>query len=455
MAEDIRAWLRQVERALTPRPAQQIRQRGDQRRRRAALISGALALALLAATGTAFYAASGQISRSAPVVSKTHHANRSQPAPAARHRPYLSAVSCVTGTDCWAVGQANGGQPPVVEHWDGTRWSPVAVPVPHAVFLSLVSCHSASGCWAAEVNPLGVTRNAVHWNGTSWHQTAFALPGGARHLSLSRIACAGAADCWAVGYGSRGGVGQPAAPVAEHWNGTAWSIVPAPGRGRQSGLSAVACAGSANCWAIGVWAAGGGSGGTLTEHWNGSSWSRASTPTANGGRPTFYPNAPAPTYIGFGPTMTDLACAEAMACMAVGNGAYDGTVVSTPSGSGLGGSRALTQYWSGSAWADVGTPAMRHVAATDLTAVSCPGRSWCMAVGLAAPRAGAARSLCEIWNGTAWSIVPAPQVGHSREGDSLTSVSCPAARDCWVTGIHGPATFLAHWNGSTWSKVPL
>src|ERR1022692_1208399 len=40
--------------------------------------------------------------------------------------------------------------------------------------------------------------------------------------SLSSVACSAASDCWAVGYSSG------SLTLTEHWDGTAWTIIPSP-----------------------------------------------------------------------------------------------------------------------------------------------------------------------------------------------------------------------------------
>src|SRR5262249_33465423 len=85
----------------------------------------------------------------------------------------------------------------------------------------------------------------------------------------------GAHDVWAVGLG-----GQPTQPVAEHWNGSTWSVVsvPSPVDSSFALLNAVSAVSAKDIWAVGR--AEGGSGTvTLAEHWDGDSWTIA--PTTN------------------------------------------------------------------------------------------------------------------------------------------------------------------------------
>jgi hypothetical protein len=75
---------------------------------------------------------------------------------------------------------------------------------------------------------------------------------------LFGVACTTRADCSAVGLASNGaGVQQT---LAEHWNGTAWSIVATPTG--TSVLLGVACVATSDCWAVGA-------GDSSIEHWDG------------------------------------------------------------------------------------------------------------------------------------------------------------------------------------------
>jgi len=70
--------------------------------------------------------------------------------------------------------------------------------------------------------------------------------------------------------------------------------------------------------------------------------------------------------------------------------------------------------------------------------------------------------LLERWNGSTWSIVPGPQPPTNTAID-LVAMSCPAANDCFAVGdqatgqsghfVVRPAAM--HWNGSTWSFLPV
>jgi len=113
------------------------------------------------------------------------------------------------------------------------------------------------------------------WNGARWTL----LPSVNRGVSdsLNSVACAGPKSCVAVGQesSSKGGVA-----FSERWSGSRWSAtrIRSPGTGGQ--LNGVACAGTGSCMAVGSDVDSAGVSVTLAEHWNGSAWSV--DPPANG-----------------------------------------------------------------------------------------------------------------------------------------------------------------------------
>ena len=102
---------------------------------------------------------------------------------------------------------------------------------------------------------------------------------------LSGAAVIGSADMWAVGdigtgtgcnpFQTVGGGSGPVQTLAEHFNGTGWSVVPTPAL--NAALSGVAGAADNDVWAVGDQAQGS-SFNTLIEHWDGTSWAVTPSP---------------------------------------------------------------------------------------------------------------------------------------------------------------------------------
>ena len=91
-----------------------------------------------------------------------------------------------------------------------------------------------------------------NWNGTAWSPVTLPLPAGANsNTTLSAISADGADDVWIVGTFLDSATGQNET-FSEHFNGTAWSIVPSPSPGSSASLSGVTTSNAANnVWAVG------------------------------------------------------------------------------------------------------------------------------------------------------------------------------------------------------------
>jgi hypothetical protein len=72
----------------------------------------------------------------------------------------------------------------------------------------------------------GAPADALIWNGATWTTAPLARPGsGLPNLAL--LACGSPHNCAAIGT-SRPTLTSPSRPIAEHWNGTAWTVTPIP-----------------------------------------------------------------------------------------------------------------------------------------------------------------------------------------------------------------------------------
>jgi len=210
----------------------------------------------------------------------------------------LDGVTAISANDVWAVGftVGSGLNPPtysLIEHWNGSRWSEVSSP---SVFapgffdrLSSVAAVSAGDVWAVGQTGFGTSSGKVlvqHWNGSQWtivpapSATTSALnnPCCIDSSLLLGVAVVSAGDIWAVGYVRTGG--NTSYTLTEHWNGTTWSIVRSPNPGDQgrSYFYGVAVVGPNDVWAVGAFGSATNFNNTLTEHWNGTSWSHVSSP---------------------------------------------------------------------------------------------------------------------------------------------------------------------------------
>lgn len=113
-----------------------------------------------------------------------------------------------------------------------------------------------------------------HWNGRRW--TIVSTPNPATQSGdydvLEGTAAVSSSDVWAVGYTGNVSVAQDQS-LTEHWNGTAWSVVPSANPDETQDLYGVAAVSSNDVWAVGTFSNYSPFGyGALIEHWNGTSW---------------------------------------------------------------------------------------------------------------------------------------------------------------------------------------
>jgi hypothetical protein len=199
----------------------------------------------------------------------------------------LYGVACVNATSCYAVGDslAKNGNPPLIEHWNGKTWTIQTVPHPAGVPYSFytIACRSNTDCTAGgEVdgaNGAGTTL-MMHWNGSKWSLEATpATPGHSAFINdvrcPSATQCLAAADTYTpVGVNAISDVSG----VAEEWNGHTWTMLPtAPlASGTTSDFFAVACPAVSKCVIVGD-VEGTGLFAPLAEHWNGSTFTMDTT----------------------------------------------------------------------------------------------------------------------------------------------------------------------------------
>ena len=328
-----------------------------------------------------------------------------------------------------------------------------------APLLLMVVLLSFVGSGIVQATPTSAhTRHAQTWQVVPSPSTP------ATYNKLSGVAALSANDVWAVGQAQY--YPSPLEPLVEHWNGSAWSIVPTPSSGTENGFNAVATIpGTHDLWAVGT--------GGLAELWNGTEWK-------------IIPTAPVNS-----PSFSGVVALSATDAWAVGT--YSGQIPYAP----------LVEHWNGKKWSQVPVPypqgsigsylnGITALSATDLWAVgvddkgsSSPlstlvehwnGKKWKL---VSAPSPGPtqnvlnsvtripntkhvwavgrteAQGLIEYWNGTKWSVVSAPIVGVFSE---LFGVIALSAKSAWAVGsyTHGQGddyTLIEHWNGASWNVV--
>jgi hypothetical protein len=197
--------------------------------------------------------------------------------------PETDGVDAAPGGDVWIVGNVTTTYPtynlPLALRWRGGSWDPSAA---RGGFAYEVDALASDDVWAvgqavgygdggATSVPL-----AIHWDGSGW--TDVEVPRVAnRHHQLSDLVAISHDDVWAVGdYRNVAGTYRG---ITYHWDGQAWSHIYSPIEEiSQSGLDDVVATGPNDVWAIG-----GGDSGVVLMHWDGSQWSLAPAPPNSGG----------------------------------------------------------------------------------------------------------------------------------------------------------------------------
>lgn len=383
----------------------------------------------------------------------------------------LSGVSCKAANACTAVGGTSGGT--LAEHWNGSEWviqeTPTSAPgstlsgiscsstttcnaagddgeggslqesssgsswsigeTKHATDDSEdVSCTSASACTAVgSYYPLELSGSrilAARWNGSDWSAQRAPNPPETTAVFFAGVSCTAVDSCTAVGsYTTTTSPGT--LPLAEHWNGSEWSIQATPTLSgvRNVGFGGVSCSAAAACTAVGT-VEGPEDSTTFVERWNGTEWAIQESPN-----PVESPNA----------QLYAVSCSASNSCVAVGyyftNSSFD---VNLP----------LVEHWNGTTWSLQTAPLPTSGEDGALFGVSCSAASICTAVGQYARSGSDNETLAERWNGTEWSAQPTPNAGSF--GDNLAGVSCRASNACSAVGSSGSSVLAAGWNGTEW-----
>jgi hypothetical protein len=258
-----------------------------------------------------------------------------------------------------------------------------------------VSCPSAQFCMtvgSGTTNGFQFVGIGDEWNGT-WSAVSPVDPEGSNVLSA--VSCTSATFCMAVGSATSGVAFGPGDVLAEQWNGSAWSVTPAPDgspNNDDNNLYGVSCTGSSFCIAVGDTGPPAATQ-ALIEEWNGGQWTQVTAASV---------------------TLTQLnavSCTSSSSCMAVGTG---------------NGSAQL----DGSTWSSDPGPASLALSAPNLQGVSCEDATTCTAVGTISVAAGADLT-AEQWDGNAWSVLSLPattvQPLNALDAVSCVGSSCVAA----------------------------
>jgi hypothetical protein len=304
----------------------------------------------------------------------------------------LVAVSADSPSDAWAVGDRGGKA--LVWHWNGSSWAPVSVPRSRRTAkLTAVAALSPTDVW---VVGLGVIE---HWDGSKL--SVVSSPGG----SLYGISAVSYNDIWAVG--QEGGASR-----ALHWDGVTWNLVSTPDDPpNEGGLLGVAAVSADDVWAAGY----------RVEHWNGRHWKVVADFAQSG-------------------FLTSLSAVSADDVWGVGQGNEPGPI---------------SARWDGTSWSEVyngleGDGFLKAVSAVAADDVWAAGARYGDG-----PRGSSKVDLLR-WNGSQWRRAKAKTPGSY---GWVNGVSADSASNAWAVGFYAARSgalhaLLEHWDGSRWTLWP-
>ncbi|HVB21858.1 MAG TPA: hypothetical protein VNG51_07940 [Ktedonobacteraceae bacterium] len=300
----------------------------------------------------------------------------------------------------------------------GKGWKVVSSPNkdgsnPYPNDLYNVAAISANDVWAvgnyAVPGRNGEVVHALteHWNGTAWSIVPTASAKGDYFYGVAAVATN---DVWAVGGVTVSGTFKT---LIENWNGTSWSIVPSPNHGWFPILYSVAAVSASDIWAVGLTHASDHvTFQPLIEHWNGTAWSIVAS------------SAPSGSVSLSG--VTAVSSTDVWAMGVVMNGAAG---------------QPLIEHWDGTSWTIVANPTLNGA----LSGVAAVSATDIWAVGALYSQSAI---LIEHWNGTKWKVVQGPNASGG-----LGAVSVVSKNNVWAVGNGLNGTLIVHWNGTTWKTV--
>jgi len=202
----------------------------------------------------------------------------------------VGAVAGSSPTDVWAVGDylpdtATSNQDATLgfaEHFDGKKWTVVPTPNTGVNFNSFYGAAASQGqAWAVGeyLNSNYQDRALLeHWDGSQWSIANNPQPGSQRDMLFGASALS-PSDVWVVG--DQEGANGKFETLAEHWDGSSWTVVSTPDPGSAGNhLYAVDAVSSDDVWAAGMTLNGDSPDQALVEHWDGQRWSVVAAPVA-------------------------------------------------------------------------------------------------------------------------------------------------------------------------------
>jgi len=352
------------------------------------------------------------------------------PRPEAVESVSLSDVTATSSNDVWVVGDDgwSGSGQPLTAHWDGAGWA--IVPTPEiADFdykLRAVDAVAPQDVWAVGngiVVPPGAgwttarpTRMVTHFDGAAWSIVPAPAPAVGTTYTLEDVDMVSATDGWAVGvfWGTATDMPDRWQPVALRWQGGQWVRVSLPHvPGGNAAFEAVHARAANDVWAVGHQGER-----SLVMHFDGTSWRRISVAHAGGS--------------GVGNTLRAVTAVSATDVWAGGRACewVDGSASCGP----------VVLHLSGGVWRVVPTDGGLG---TQIWGVAARSADDVWLVGYDEQTVpGQETNYLEHWDGVRLTRVPvpaapavAPMSGLASALESITLV--PGSSELWAVGWHG------------------
>jgi hypothetical protein len=199
------------------------------------------------------------------------------PSPNREYGIRLEDVVAIAHDDVWAVGWTgnnNFDDENIVLHWDGTSWTIVPTPQPGNGIdrLMAIDATGPNDIWATGTfgdQQGSFFSSILHWNGTSW---SLATHDCQTYWGLTGVTAVSSADVWAVGNAT-----------TCHFDGKRWMEVPSPQPRPEYyevayPLEDISAAAPDDIWAVGARITDNGwyiAWQSIAEHWDGSQWTLA------------------------------------------------------------------------------------------------------------------------------------------------------------------------------------
>jgi hypothetical protein len=333
----------------------------------------------------------------------------------------VGAIAGSSPTDVWALGDFLPDAPhsnqdvtlTFAEHYNGKKWTVVRTPNTGPNFNSFYGATASHGwLWAVgeRLNSNYQDRALIEtWNGKKWSIADNPQPGSVRDMFFAASALS-PSDVWVVG-DQEGGDGL-FETLAEHWDGTSWTVVPTPDPGSSGNhLYAVDAVSPDDVWAAGQQLGAEAPDNGLVEHWNGYSWSVVPTP----------------------PSTTASVMLDGVAATAGSPPLGDTVWVDGEADSPAQGGRPLIESYQDGTWQTASLPASAGSIWTNLWGITISGGTvWAVGTYLDV-KTDNNNALILSDNGAGWTVDPGPNPGS---GSNILGGVTAIDGHLWAAGIY-------------------